>query len=369
MKDVIINQLAEVKKKFEAVKKATSEPRKSLYENLTSLTKIAEKYEGAWVGEWFNDNYNFYRRDFNKNISSRVLITEVEIKKDILNCIGIDLDEVRKMIVPISKQFFSLSDLIIAEFSYLKGTVNFENESELLTKIETFQWGMKPGEYIRSHRPNYAVVSDLSILNNGIQVPPHIQVGEDIVFILSMISSYDNFEKLVYQLIRMLEIKYSSSESEVTRQSPLQILENIFNKFHLVVTQLKNRYDQRPTIDISDEYDVQDVVNALLRINFEDIRKEEWTPSYAGSATRVDFLLKREQIIIELKKTRIGLKDKDIGNQLILDIAHYKSHPDCKSLICFVYDPANLVSNPRGLEDDLNRNSNNDMLVGVYIRP
>ncbi|RQO65368.1 hypothetical protein DBR43_30525 [Pedobacter sp. KBW06] len=143
----------------------------------------------------------------------------------------------------------------------------------------------------------------------------------------------------------------------------------MIDKFHVVATQLKNRHDTRGTIVINDEYDVQDLMNALLRMNFEDVRKEEYTPSYAGSSTRVDFLLKREKIVIEVKKTRASMKDKDIGNQLILDIAHYGSHPDCKKLICFVYDPENLVGNPRGLEDDLNRMSTEELIVEVFIRP
>ncbi|MBZ4359524.1 hypothetical protein LAM19_25050, partial [Mycobacterium tuberculosis] len=77
----------------------------------------------------------------------------------------------------------------------------------------------------------------------------------------------------------------------------------------------------RQTIEINDEYDVQDLFHALLKIHFEDVRPEEYTPSYAGSSTRVDFLLKNEKIIIELKKTRKNLKQKEVGEQLIVDIA------------------------------------------------
>jgi DNA-binding sugar fermentation-stimulating protein len=58
----------------------------------------------------------------------------------------------------------------------------------------------------------------------------------------------------------------------------------------------------RNTIEIEDEYDVQDLFHALLKLYFDDIRPEEYTPSYGGSASRVDFLLKDEQIIIEIKK-------------------------------------------------------------------
>jgi len=60
-------------------------------------------------------------------------------------------------------------------------------------------------------------------------------------------------------------------------------------RFHGVVRQIRQRYVNRPTLDVADEYDVQDLFHALLTIYFDDIRKEEWAPSYAGGASRMDF--------------------------------------------------------------------------------
>ncbi|RQO40413.1 hypothetical protein DBR39_05545 [Chryseobacterium sp. KBW03] len=146
------------------------------------------------------------------------------------------------------------------------------------------------------------------------------------------------------------------------------LLETIFDKFHLVAKQMRQRYDDRPTLDIKDEYDAQDLLHSLLRIYYEDIRTEEWNPSYAGSSTRSDFLLKDQQIVIEIKKTRNTLKAKQLGEQLIIDIAKYKTHPNCKLLYCFVYDPEGYISNPRGMENDLN-SSSSEMKVKVKIVP
>jgi hypothetical protein len=53
-----------------------------------------------------------------------------------------------------------------------------------------------------------------------------------------------------------------------------------------------------------DEYDVQDIFHALLRLFVDDIREEEWTPSYAGGASRMDFLLPELETVVEIKKTR-----------------------------------------------------------------
>jgi hypothetical protein len=71
--------------------------------------------------------------------------------------------------------------------------------------------------------------------------------------------------------------------------------------------------------------------------------------------------------MIEIKKTRSNLKDKEIWEQLIIDIANYKGHPDCKKLICFVYDPDGYIKNPRWLENDLAKSK--EIEVKVYIRP
>jgi hypothetical protein len=151
-------------------------------------------------------------------------------------------------------------------------------------------------------------------------------------------------------------------------QDPSVRIDLLCDRFHLVSRQLRSRYNNRETITIEDEYDVQDLMHALLRIDFEDIRREEYTPSCAGKASRVDFLLKHEQIVVEIKKTRENLGAAEIGTQLIEDIARYRAHPDCVTLVCFVYDPEGKVGNPRGLERDLSR-TEGDFVVQVYIRP
>jgi len=165
------------------------------------------------------------------------------------------------------------------------------------------------------------------------------------------------------------EIKeYAADSGDNASLDVIDILERICHRFHLVARQLRVRHGDRSTLEIEDEYDVQDLLHALLHQHFDDIRREEWTPSYAGGASRVDFLLKTEQIIVEVKKTRQSLSEADLGAQLLVDIARYKSHPDCDSLVCFVYDPELRIGNPAGLETDLESTSN-AVPVKVIIGP
>ena len=173
-------------------------------------------------------------------------------------------------------------------------------------------------------------------------------------------------EKILKNIKQYIEKDYIVLENEKTLDIE-NTFDLIFRNFHKVVKNLRNRYDTRCTIDVEDEYDVQDLLFAILQMFFKDIRKEEWTPSYAGNSSRVDFLLKEEKIVIEVKKTRKTMKDKDLGEQLIIDIAKYKAHPDCKNLVCFVYDPEGRIVNPAGIIKDLEKD--NDNFVKIYINP
>ena len=82
----------------------------------------------------------------------------------------------------------------------------------------------------------------------------------------------------------------------------------------------------------------------------------------------MDFLLKKEGIVIETKKTRSNLSGKQIGEELIIDIEKYKTHRDCRFLLCFVYDPEEMISNREGIEKDLSK-ENKKLTVRVLIRP
>ncbi|ELF0873551.1 malate dehydrogenase [Escherichia coli] len=144
-----------------------------------------------------------------------------------------------------------------------------------------------------------------------------------------------------------------TAQAITTENSELDVIINILNKFPAFCRQLKKRYNDRAPLEIIDEYDVQDLVYALLTLHFDDIRAEEYTPSFAGAASRQDFLLKTEKIVIEVKKTRKSLGAAKIGEELLIDMARYRAHQDCDMLVCFVYDPDGWVKNPKGVVDDL----------------
>lgn len=116
---------------------------------------------------------------------------------------------------------------------------------------------------------------------------------------------------------------------------------------------LTNRRKGATQLSFSSEYDVQDLLHALFRPWVADIRAEEYTPSYAGSSTRMDFLLPAHRIVLEIKFVRDPTHAKRIGDELIIDMDHYRRHPECDSLWCVIFDPQHLLLNPEGLKKDL----------------
>lgn len=160
----------------------------------------------------------------------------------------------------------------------------------------------------------------------------------------------------------------TSDRKAIDAARALTRIVQLCERFPLVARQLQARHGERETLTLNDEYDVQDLFHSLLRIDFDDVRAEEWTPSYAGGSARIDFILKLERIVVETKKTRQSLGAKGLGDELLIDIGRYKAHPDCSTLVCFVYDPEFRIGNPAGLSRDLT-GLHDSIQVRVVIAP
>ncbi len=361
-------------KKLQAELTEVAEKNKEILEELKTeiqnLIDASAPFGKNWIGEWGADSYNYYNNFVEPQKGGYIAPSKQEIIDYANHESKQNLSEISDRIFAALKDNQEVQDNILTELSLIKGDNLFKNEEELLDSIENYQWGISSKDYVDKFKPKSIYTRNPGkVLNKGLQTPPHFSVDGELVSLFSIIAAIDDFQKASKRLFRQIELKTELSDSGVEIEEHAEHIYNIINKFHIVSNQLLNRYNNRETIKINDEYDVQDLMHALLKQNFDDVRPEEYTPSYAGSSTRVDFLLKKEKIVIEVKKTRKGLDDKEVGNQLILDSLHYKVHPDCKHLICFVYDPENRIKNPRGLESDLNELSNDDLLVEAFIRP
>jgi hypothetical protein len=145
-----------------------------------------------------------------------------------------------------------------------------------------------------------------------------------------------------------------SGHRDLTKPAKIDdLLEILLKGLRRAMHPLTHRRKGAQALSFTTEYDVQDLLHALLRPWVADIRPEEFTPSYAGSSTRMDFLLPKHKIVLELKFVRDRNHAKRIGDELIVDISHYQRHPDCSHLWCVVFDQDHLLTNAEGLKTDL----------------
>ena len=119
------------------------------------------------------------------------------------------------------------------------------------------------------------------------------------------------------------------------------------------ITRAANEHVPAPTIE--HETDLQTVVLAVLRLMFDDVRAEDPVPQAAGGSSRVDFLLREPGILVETKMTRPGLRDRRLGEELLVDWGRYPAHPECRAIFALVYDPARHLDNVAALEHDLSQ--------------
>lgn len=150
-------------------------------------------------------------------------------------------------------------------------------------------------------------------------------------------------------------------------KSSLQQLIRILERLPKVSRSIsgKNRYAGRKTLEISDEYDVQNLLHGVLHIAFDDIRPEVPCPDHGGVSTRTDFFLPSAGIMIEVKYSRKGKKQSTILNELIVDIAHYKKYPGIKQLVCYIWDTEHNLKNAIALKTDLEKSNKGFITVVV----
>lgn len=385
-KESLRNILGNLKKETDKYSNSFAPHIKDYIDNLKELSAIIIKIEESWSGSWIGFHSNLYYIGFKKpkwdesfdaewgslhGIPESWRENSYDEISSYINTIyqGKDISCIQDFLNQQVEYTKELQQNINTELSLIRSFKNFDKEIEILDKLESIKWGTSQRKFIDVWKPKQHITRDSFAMHQGIKIPPHIEYRSNVFYFLSVISDIENFIKLSQRLIRQIEIRENfTSEGETVLESISNVL-NICKRFHNVARQLRNRYNKRSTLEIEDEYDVQDLLHSLLKIHFDDIRPEEWVPSYAGSSSIMDFLLKNENLIIEVKKTRKELTDKKIGEQLLIDIAKYKQHPDCKTLICFIYDPEWRIGNPRGLENDLNQLSNDDINIITIIEP
>lgn len=218
--------------------------------------------------------------------------------------------------------------------------------------------------------------AQFELLLNGLSFSPCLEPNAKLVEIRDPIQSHDTIVKLLqYKFEELERNRAEASESDDLDEkgsdvaaSPVDIVRHLCERFPMVARQLQDRARDKVPLKLDDEYDVQYLLNALLALHFDDVRPEEPTPSHAGAWARMDFLLKAERLVLEVKMTRTSLSQRDLGEELIIDVAKYAKHQDCDVLVCFVYDPLHRVTNRAALIRDIEGHDGR-LPVHVVIAP
>ena len=119
---------------------------------------------------------------------------------------------------------------------------------------------------------------------------------------------------------------------------------------------------------MEDDYDLQDLLCALLRVEFDEVGSDEWTPPYTAGSPRTTLFIDKDRVAIIAKKTRSGLTPKELAEHIAADTKQYAARAHCTTLFCFIYDPEGRIGSPKRLETDLTSVSD-AFTVEVLIAP
>lgn len=122
------------------------------------------------------------------------------------------------------------------------------------------------------------------------------------------------------------------------------LLREILELFPQSASQLRQRTGNRPSFEIEQEQDVRDLLYAIIKCVFPDALIEEPARKHAGSAKRIDVVLPSISTVVEIKYVRDPSHSRKVADELKIDFESYHTHPDCKTLIAYVWDPANYLS-------------------------
>ena len=131
------------------------------------------------------------------------------------------------------------------------------------------------------------------------------------------------------------------------------VLIQMIDNFRVVASFLAERGHGRPSFVIDNEYDVQDLLFGCVRSFFLDAHREEYVPQHTGTSKRTDILVPSADVLLEVKYVRNTNHAKTIANEIKVDIESYHTHPSCKTVLVFIYDPKVYIVDPDLIERDL----------------
>jgi hypothetical protein len=174
------------------------------------------------------------------------------------------------------------------------------------------------------------------------------------------------------EILSAMRLRVDAAEEPSPLKPPIDPIIQIVDGFHASTQPLRTRRKGKPTIDFTDEYDVQDLLHSLLLVPFETVVPEEWAPKRAGSNKRVDLVLPDLRTAIEAKFVRDRDHAKKVFDEITVDLEHYAQLGNVDRLVAVVYDPDAHVASPGQAERQLSGEriiQGKKLVVDVFVRP
>lgn len=170
-----------------------------------------------------------------------------------------------------------LQSEILVDLSPLEGFEGLAREKKLLEEIESFKWETKAQVFAHEHLPKHFLSRDSSAVAEGAKMPAHLYYEAEAHESLSRCTFLLDFFKLARRCLAQVQVQMSHLLADIPQPDirSMRLVRSICTRFPLAAKQLQERHEKRATLEVKDEYDVQDLLHALLRVHFDDIRPEE----------------------------------------------------------------------------------------------
>ena len=127
------------------------------------------------------------------------------------------------------------------------------------------------------------------------------------------------------------------------RRSALESVFAVIDAFPASAGVLRNRQRGRPSFELTDEYDVQDLFHTMILPAVTDIVPEDPAPKVAGRSSRLDFVSRKTRLGFELKHLKSAADRERVREEILLDERVYQAHPYIDTVVVFVSDPSTFL--------------------------
>jgi hypothetical protein len=147
---------------------------------------------------------------------------------------------------------------------------------------------------------------------------------------------------------------WAVEEGPAAAPDTLSEVQALLRRLPRAARQLRERHAGRPTLRVDDVHDLEDLLRAALHLQFDDVRRETRTPTYA-SDVRTDFVIVPDQIAV-MAKLLTANAEPQIASEIREDTLYYQRRPEITGLAVLIHDPEQFLRDGQSFEAALASN-------------